>query len=91
MIWGSAMGVLAGFGVVTTSAVIANPAFLTWLLTALGFVLMGAFISAVLVFWINVSVKGADTYQYAQIRENMHFLVQAKTCGTAEKGYSTTS
>jgi uncharacterized protein (TIGR02284 family) len=80
MIWGGVMGVAAGFGVVTLGTVIANSVFLTWLLTALAFMLMGAFISAVLAFWISVSVRGADAYRYAQIRENAHFLVQAKTC-----------
>jgi hypothetical protein len=91
MIWGGAMGVLAGFGVVSSGPVIANSVFLTWLLTALGFVLMGAFISAVLALFISVGVKGADTYQYAQIRENARFLVQARPCGQAEKEYSPAS
>jgi uncharacterized protein (TIGR02284 family) len=83
-LWGGIMGILAGFGVVTTAPIATNAVILTWLLTALAFLLIGAFISVVLAFYISVSIQGSDNYQYPAIRENAHFLVQAGVCGPAE-------
>lgn len=84
-LWGGVVGLLAGFGVVQTTSP-AGPAavLLTWLLTALGFLLIGALVSAVLAMFIAVSVSGEDHYQYPVIRENARVLVLARACGVRE-------
>jgi uncharacterized protein (TIGR02284 family) len=84
-LWGGLMGVLAGFGVVATTAPVGlNMVILTWVLTVLGFVLVGAFISGVLAFFISAGTSTKDNYQYPEIRENAHFLVHAMPCAPAE-------
>ncbi|RPJ43490.1 MAG: PA2169 family four-helix-bundle protein [Chloroflexi bacterium] len=83
-LWGGVMGVLAGFGVVTTTPIGPDQVVLAWLLTALAFTLIGGFISAVLAFFISAGILGRDKYQTETIRENARFLVQARTCSPAE-------
>jgi uncharacterized protein (TIGR02284 family) len=84
-LWGGVMGVLAGFGVVqTTNPVGVGAILLTWLLTALGFLVIGAVISGVLAMFIAASISGEDKYQYPVIREHARVLVLARACGVTE-------
>ena len=88
-LWGGIMGALAGIGVVwNTNPVGMGAVFLTWLLTALAFMLIGAFISAVLAFFISVGISGKDNYQYQEVRENARFLVHAMPCAQGEEAGS---
>lgn len=80
-LWGGLTGIAAGFGVVQTTAPAPTGAvILTWIITAIGFMLIGAGISAVLAFFIGASISGEDRYQYPVIRENAHTLVRARAC-----------
>jgi uncharacterized protein (TIGR02284 family) len=77
-LWGGLTGILVGFGVVQSigQAATAFSSMLgTWLLVALGFMLLGIFISSVLALFIGVGIREDDTYQYREIVDNYQILV----------------
>jgi len=47
----------------------------TWLLVALGFMLLGIFISSVLALFIGLGIHEDDTYQYREIVDHYEILV----------------
>jgi uncharacterized protein (TIGR02284 family) len=80
-LWGGVMGMAAGIGVVgSTNPTGSEAIFFTWLLTVLGFMAIGMFISSVLALFIGVSVSGEDRYQYKSILEDGRFLVHMRVC-----------
>ncbi len=77
-LWGGLTGILVGFGVVQSvgQASAEFPIMLgTWLLVALGFMLLGTFISSVLALFIGLGIHEDDTYQYREIVDNYQILV----------------
>ena len=77
-LWGGLTGILVGFGVVQSvgQAPVEFSAILgTWLLVALGFMLLGIFVSSVLALFIGLGIHEDDTYQYREIVDNYQILV----------------
>jgi len=78
VLWGGLTGILVGFGVVQSvgQASAEFPIMLgTWLLVALGFMLLGTFISSVLALFIGLGIHEDDIYQYREIVDNYQILV----------------
>jgi uncharacterized protein (TIGR02284 family) len=78
-LWGAVTGVLAGFGVLQTlspqpqgAAAMAG----IWLLVALGFLLLGAFISSVLALFIGAGVSEEDRRDVRGFTERTQVLVR---------------
>jgi uncharacterized protein (TIGR02284 family) len=77
-LWAGLTGILVGFGVVQSlgQATAEFPVMLgTWLLVALGFMLLGIFISSVLALFIGLGIHEDDLYQYHEIVDNYQILV----------------
>ena len=77
-LWAGLTGILVGFGVVQSlgQATAELPVMLgTWLLVALGFMLLGIFISSVLALFIGLGIHEDDLYQYREIVDNYQILV----------------
>lgn len=78
-LWGGLTGILVGFGVMQTVTPAPTgflPILLTFLLVALGFVLIGAFISSVLAFFIGVGIAEDDSYQLKESLDRHRILLQ---------------
>ncbi len=77
-LWGGLTGILVGFGVVQSlGQATAELSIMlgTWLLVALGFMLLGIFISSVLALFIGLGIHEDDTYQYREIVDRYEILV----------------
>jgi uncharacterized protein (TIGR02284 family) len=83
-LWGGVTGALAGIGVLQTTVLPDGAQAMTWMLTFLGFLVVGAFISAILALFIAVSISGEDNYQYPAIREKAQVLILSRVCGVGE-------
>lgn len=76
-LWGGLTGLLVGFGVVQSNSQGPFGVFGAWLLSVIGFMLIGAFIASALALFIGLSLAQNDSYQYHQITATPHFLVEA--------------
>ena len=77
-LWGGLTGILVGFGMVQSLGQAAAGFSImagTWLLVALGFMLLGIFVSSVLALFIGLGIHEDDTYQYREIVNNYQILV----------------
>ena len=78
-LWGGLTGILVGIGVLQTVTPAPTgflPVSLSWLLVALGFALIGAFVSSVLAFFIGVGISEDDNYQLKESLERYHILLE---------------
>jgi uncharacterized protein (TIGR02284 family) len=78
-LWGGLTGLLVGFGVVQTvspAPVVGGETLGIWLLTALAFLFLGAFVASGLAFFIGASISEDDNYQVREIVEANSVLVQ---------------
>jgi uncharacterized protein (TIGR02284 family) len=78
VLWGSLTGLLVGFGVVqTTTPEGAWAVLLTWLLSVLGFALVGSLIGSALTLFIGAGISQDDASQVRAIFERRPVLVAA--------------
>lgn len=78
-LWGGLTGILVGFGVLQTispAPVGAAAVLLTWALVALGFLLLGVFISSFLALFIGTSISDEDTHQVGEIDDRTRVIVE---------------
>jgi uncharacterized protein (TIGR02284 family) len=78
-LWGGLAGLLVGFGVLQTvspSPILIAEILGIWVLTALAFLLLGAFVASGLAFFIGAGISQDDSYQVREIIEANPVLVQ---------------
>lgn len=78
-LWGSLTGVLVGFGIIQSNHLSGMTVILvTMLLAVAGFALLGAFIAAVLAFFIGLGIAEGDSFDYNAILTRRPNLMMVK-------------
>lgn len=78
-LWGSLTGVLVGFGIVQANHLAGGTTILMTILLAIaGFMLLGAFIAAVLALFIGMGIAEGDNFDYKEILTRLDNLLMIK-------------